>query len=857
MMSNGTLTRALIRVFAIVSTVLLAGCGGGGGDNSTPPPVPIALTTLTPGALNAGAPTTVITAAGSGFTVASVLEWNGTALITNYVSATSLTATVPAADLAAPGTASVTVAASASGGIGSAVVDFTISEQTAPTIASLAPSTVAAGNSTFQLLVSGTNFLSTATVLWNGSALPTTFGSATQLTAQVTAAQVAAAGNASVTVLNDAAAGGTSNVSTFSIGAEPPLLPVPTVTALSPMSIQSNTGSVTLTLTGTNFTPTTAVSFNGGFPLSPTSVSSTQLTVTFFSAYQSGSVVNVAVSDPASGYTFSNSLQLSIIPPTPVISSIAPATITAAQLAIPLTVSGQYFSATSVVYFNGSARPTTMNQSGGLVVQLTAADVSSAGTEAITVEDPAAGNMASNTASLVVQPLPAVALNTLSPATVPAGNANFTLTVFGVGFTPNSMISWNGTTLTTTYVSTTTLQASVDSTRVATTGMTPITVVNSANQGGTSAPQTLTVAAPSKDAVSYQINNAHTGSIVFNSVSLPSAASWSVNLGGAPSFALIVGQRVFVMAAVSGNSQVSALDAATGASIWGPIAFSGIGGIGYDAGTLFVNSGTFASNGILTALDATTGSPKWSATIPGVFAGQSPPVAAQGLVYMLEDGDLTAFDEASGAQVWQGGVTGTNGAVAVTVDGVYVSQPCTAVDYQPVSGATIWFTNTGCDGGGGDTPVVSGNKFYAPIGGFFSGNTYDAESGVLLGGFGYSAPPAINASSIFVLRTSTLQGITLSNNQVNWSFAGDGVLVTAPIVVNNYVFVGSSAGNLYALDATSGAQVWTKNLGAAIPFSSDNSGGNGRINSGLSAGGGLLIVPAGNTINAFVLSTNP
>jgi outer membrane protein assembly factor BamB len=101
-----------------------------------------------------------------------------------------------------------------------------------------------------------------------------------------------------------------------------------------------------------------------------------------------------------------------------------------------------------------------------------------------------------------------------------------------------------------------------------------------------------------------------------------------------------------------------------------------------------------------------------------------------------------------------------------------------------------------------------------------------------------------------------LQGIALSNNQVNWSFAGDGLLVTAPIVVNNYVFVGSSSGNLYALNASTGAQVWNQNLGAPIPGPA--TGGSAlQGQTGLAAGDGLLIVPAGNTVTAYVLSTNP
>jgi outer membrane protein assembly factor BamB len=101
-----------------------------------------------------------------------------------------------------------------------------------------------------------------------------------------------------------------------------------------------------------------------------------------------------------------------------------------------------------------------------------------------------------------------------------------------------------------------------------------------------------------------------------------------------------------------------------------------------------------------------------------------------------------------------------------------------------------------------------------------------------------------------------LQGTTLSNNQILWSFAGDGTLLNAPIAVNNYVFIGSSSGNLYALNATTGVPVWTMNLGA--PIAGPATGGNlNQGATGLSAGDGLLIVPAGNTVNAFVLSTNP
>jgi outer membrane protein assembly factor BamB len=953
-MRQGMLTQFLRVLVILVGSLAAAACGGGGGGsdagtgdggggstNTTPPAV--TLTSLTPAAVNAGTGATVITATGSGFTASSVIEWNGTALTTSFVSATSLTATLPVADLAAPGAVSVTVSNASSGGASSAVVTFTIGEQTAPTVASLAPAAMMVGGDAFPLIVTGTNFQSGASVLWNGSAIPTVFDSATQLTAQVAAAQIATLGTASVAVANDPAAGGTSNVTNFTITAIPPAptitslspaslpvgsaafqltvtgtnftagatviwngttiptvfqsstqltaqvttlqidnvasipvavandafsggtsnvsnftvtasAPVPTLTALSPNSIPANSGTVQLTLTGTNFTPQTQV-FGGSFA-APTYVSATEITFSYYSAYSSpGTAVSVTVDDPASGYVYSNALLLTITPAVPVISSVAPATLTQGQGATTITVTGQYLTATSVIYFNGSARPTTFTND-QLVAQLTSVDLSAPGTQTITIEDPASGNVPSAPASLVIQPLPALALTSLFPATVPAGNGVFTLTVVGNGFSTNSAIAWNGTALTTTYVSVTTLQASVSANLVASIGTAPITVVNPANQGGTSAPQTLTIAKPSIDAVSYQISNGHTGSITFQSASLPNAASWSVNIGGTPSYAVIVGQTVYVMADNNGNSELFALNAATGATVWGPIAFSGPAGVTYDAGTLFINSGTYISAGILSALDATTGNQKWSTTIIGQFATQSPPVAAQGIVYILEDGDLTAYDESNGAQLWQEYPSGTNGSVAVTVDGVYVSAPCTVFDFVPSTGAVVWTHNTGCEGGGGETPVAGYGRVYAAIAGQYSGNVYDAEAGTVLGAFNYSVPPAVSATHAYTLYNSTLQGLTLSNNQVDWSFAGDGTLVTSPIVVNNYVFVGSTSGNLYGLDATTGALLWTQSMGAPIP-GPENGGYAFQGYSGLSAGDGLLIVPAGNTVTAYVLSTNP
>jgi len=56
-----------------------------------------------------------------------------------------------------------------------------------------------------------------------------------------------------------------------------------------------------------------------------------------------------------------------------------------------------------------------------------------------------------------------------------------------------------------------------------------------------------------------------------------------------------------------------------------------------------------------------------------------------------------------------------------------------------------------------------------------------------------------------------------TSNPVMRSFQGHDTLVTAPLVINQYIVIGSSAGNLYALYASNGTVAWQKNLGAPLP----------------------------------------
>ena len=86
-----------------------------------------------------------------------------------------------------------------------------------PTLSALSPVSARVGGSTFTLTVTGTGFVPTSVVQWNGSNRPTTFVSNTQITAQISASDIAAFGRVAITVLTPAPGGGTSTSLAFNV----------------------------------------------------------------------------------------------------------------------------------------------------------------------------------------------------------------------------------------------------------------------------------------------------------------------------------------------------------------------------------------------------------------------------------------------------------------------------------------------------------------------------------------------------------------------------------------------------------------------------------------------------------------
>ena len=134
-----------------------------------------------------------------------------------------------------------------------------------------------------------------------------------------------------------------------------------------------------------------------------------------------------------------------------------------------------------------------------------------------------------------------------------------------------------------------------------------------------------------------------------------------------------------------------------------------------------------------------------------------------------------------------------------------------------------------------------------------AGYAFDSGAGSLLNRFTAGPAPAFVGTTGLVLSGGTLTAqdwTSASNPSTLWSFAGDGSLDSAPVVVNNDVYVGSSSGTLYALDLVSGQQVWSAGVGTGIPAPDEQNVS--QPLTGLGAGEGHLLVPAGSTLTAFI-----
>ncbi len=176
-----------------------------------------------------------------------------------------------------------------------------------PHLNMLEPASAAVGDAAFTLTLHGAHFSEQDRVLWNGSALPTTYVDANTLQAQVAADKLNAAGVIDVSVRAATNSSFSSNSLPFSI-----LNPVPHMTTISPDHAYAHGSGFTLQVTGTDFVSDATVYWDN-LPLSTTFVSNSTLRATVASSLlKQPGAHGVTVINPSPGGGASNTLYFAL-----------------------------------------------------------------------------------------------------------------------------------------------------------------------------------------------------------------------------------------------------------------------------------------------------------------------------------------------------------------------------------------------------------------------------------------------------------------------------------------------------------------------------------------------------------------
>nr|WP_241696176.1 IPT/TIG domain-containing protein [Solimonas terrae] len=713
--------------------------------------------------------------------------------------------------------------------------DFTVLP--APSVSGISPATAYAGGPAFRLTVNGANFASNSQVTWNGQSRLTTYVSSSQVTAEIGANDIAASGTYAVGI--------TGSVSSVNFTVQNPSL-----SALSPNSATAGGAAFTLSVSGSGFSSSSIVLWNGS-PRSTSFVSASQLSANIAQAdIATGGTVNVSVNN-GSGAS-SNAAIFAVNNPVPVLASASPSSVTAGSAAFILTVSGSAFEPSSVVQWNGSARPTTYLSATSLSAQIAAGDVADGTMAAVTVLSPAPGGGSS--AALAVTVNNSVPhLTTINASSAAAGCGDFTLYVIGSSFVPSSSVSWNGSARPTSFVSPKVLAAQVSAADIASAGTASVKVSSPLPAGGVSSAANFTITSTvpvTTDAVSYLVNPAHTGEALTSCpLKMPDSPAWTKTFGIAPSYPLVAEGHVFVVA----DQLLYALDGDSGEDVWSPVISNG-DGPAYENGTIFeVGNAACCSGGVMLAFDAATGALRWTGAMPYQYVFDAAATARNGLVYTSaagSGGTVYALRESDGSLAWAAGVAGgDNSTPAVTDSGLYVAYPCQAYDFDPTTGGLVWYHGGGCDGGGGGVAVVGSVGAVMPDGfGSYAGDYLDSGTGALINTYFSETPPALSGKYGYMVKSGSIQKVNLSTNALAWSFSGDGQLAAAPVLVNQVMFAVSTNGNLYAVDTTTGQQLWDTHLSNGTE---PGIGWGHGFGPAMTAGDNLLVVPNGNALTAF------
>lgn len=455
--------------------------GGGGSANdkvftvTNPSPT---IGGVSPDTVLRGSDEILITVTGTNFIGSSKIRFAGIDRETTVASSTELRALIPASDLANGGTRTVRVATPGPGGGVAGPLTFFVNNPV-PVLGSVIPKSTIAGGPLFLLTVNGADFVPGAVIRWNGLDRTTTVVSSTQLTCNIPASFITNAGYNNITVWNPGPGGGESTPEVFTVDN-----PIPTILAVAPVAASQFGPGFELTVSGTQFVNGCTVKWRG--ETRPTTfISTTQITATISdSDLLEGGLVPITVVNPEPGMSESAPKNFTVNFAMPQLEALNVDQVPVGSGDVALEAYGSNFAPTSVIKFGVDVLPSNYVSSTQLNATIPASLLTFGRFVDITVFTPAPGGGQSLPITFsVVNPMPT--LTTITPASVMAGGAAFTITVTGSSFVPNSEVLFNGQARPTTFISPTEVRGAISAQDISISGSAAIRVRNPAPGGGT------------------------------------------------------------------------------------------------------------------------------------------------------------------------------------------------------------------------------------------------------------------------------------------------------------------------------------------------------------------------------------
>ncbi len=296
---------------------------------------------------------------------------------------------------------------------------------------------------------------------------------------------------------------------------------------------------------------------------------------------------------------------------------------------------------------------------------------------------------------------------------------------------------------------------------------------------------------------------------------------WIFSEGGDCTVAVADG--VVYMRGGSYDNTLYAVDAQTGTQRWS-YAVSGGGRINelpaVADGVVYFG----ADNGSLYALNAHTGALLWTYTTGRPV--YSSPAVANNVVYITsEDGNLYALSAHSGAKVWSYPAGGDSTAVVANGVVYFGSSDHSVYALKSENGSLLWSYQTGSSAG---DLTVTGGVVYATS---QDDSVYalNASNGEKLWSYKTNSmilyAPAV-ADGVVYVGSGNLDALNTLTGRLLWSFGYSNSNPSSPAVANGVVyFFTSNDGVLYGLNARNGSALWSYNFG--LPGSSSTTITNG------------------------------